>query len=227
MPKLYTYCIPYDDGAAPNPYWGICTLVICKPVIRRAAEVGDWVVGTGSTRSPIGDIGGCVVYAMRVSRTMTMKEYDMYAVEHVPDKVPQWRHRDVRRRLGDALYDYSVMVNPPAQRPGVHVAGNVDTDLGGRNALLSDHFYYFGDHPVRLPQDLQGIVLQGQGHRSNSNAPYVEQFVEWIDGLGHASNTLLSKPQLDLFENEGMIRTCASDCAKDDKEDERIGESIC
>jgi hypothetical protein len=23
MPKLYTYCIPYDDGAAPNPYWGI------------------------------------------------------------------------------------------------------------------------------------------------------------------------------------------------------------
>jgi len=47
MPTLYTYCIPYDDGAAPNPYWGICTLVICKPVIRRTAEVGDWIVGTG------------------------------------------------------------------------------------------------------------------------------------------------------------------------------------
>ncbi len=225
MPTLYIYCIPYDDGAAPNPYWGICTLVICKPVIRRTAEVGDWIVGTGSTNSPIGDIGGCVVYAMRVSRTMTMAKYDGYAAKHVPEKVPQWRHQDVRRRLGDALYDYSV--SPPAQRQGVHVSGNVNTDLGGLNALLSDHFYYFGDRPVRLPQDLQGIVRQGQGHRSNSNAPYVERFVGWIDGLGHTPNTLLGKPQLDLFENEGMVRTCASDCAQDDNEDERIGESVC
>jgi hypothetical protein len=22
--KLYSYTIPYDDGAAPNPFWGIC-----------------------------------------------------------------------------------------------------------------------------------------------------------------------------------------------------------
>ena len=31
--KLYTYCIPYDSGAAPNPFWETCTLAICKPVI--------------------------------------------------------------------------------------------------------------------------------------------------------------------------------------------------
>lgn len=66
---LYTYCIPYDDGAAPNPYWGICTLAICKPVIRRVARVGDWVVGTGSSHSPIGDVAGAVVYAMQVTET--------------------------------------------------------------------------------------------------------------------------------------------------------------
>jgi hypothetical protein len=45
---LFTYCIPYDDGAAPNPFWGLCTLAICKPSIRRVAKEGDWVVGTGS-----------------------------------------------------------------------------------------------------------------------------------------------------------------------------------
>ena len=45
--KLYTYCLRYDDGAAPNPYWGVCTLVICKPAIRRSAEPGDWVVVFG------------------------------------------------------------------------------------------------------------------------------------------------------------------------------------
>lgn len=53
MTKLYSYCIPCDDGAAPNPFEGVCTLVICKPRIRLTAEVGDWIVGTGSKRARI------------------------------------------------------------------------------------------------------------------------------------------------------------------------------
>lgn len=46
--RLFSYCIPVDDGAAPNPFWGVCTLTICKSKIRRVAEIGDWVVGVGS-----------------------------------------------------------------------------------------------------------------------------------------------------------------------------------
>ncbi len=69
---LFSYCIPYDDGAAPNPFWGLCTLAICKPGIRRVAKEGDWVVGTGSVNSPAGDASGKVVYAMRVTQKMTM-----------------------------------------------------------------------------------------------------------------------------------------------------------
>lgn len=65
--KLYSYRIPVDDGAAPNPYWDICTLVICKPAIRRTAQVGDWVIGTGSKNSPIGNIEDKLVYAMKVT----------------------------------------------------------------------------------------------------------------------------------------------------------------
>src|SRR5262249_55154673 len=61
-PTLFSYCIPYDFGSAPNPFWGLCTLAICKPDIRRTANVGDWVVGTGSAVSPIGNISGKVVY---------------------------------------------------------------------------------------------------------------------------------------------------------------------
>ena len=60
-PILYSYTIPYDDGAAPNPYWGVLTLAICKPVIRRTAEIGDWVVGTGSKQSPIGNIQNSIM----------------------------------------------------------------------------------------------------------------------------------------------------------------------
>lgn len=116
MPTLFSYCIPIDDGAAPNPYWGICTLVICKPKIRLEARIGDWVVGTGSTDSPIGDVSGCVVYAMKVTRKMSMKEYDAFTAHNLRQKIPDWQNRDSRKRLGDSIYDFSK--KPPSQRKG-------------------------------------------------------------------------------------------------------------
>src|SRR5688572_16424822 len=107
MSKLFSYCIPADDGAAPNPFWGICTLAICKPRIRRTAEKGDWVVGTGSCKSPIGDISGQVVYAMKITQKLTMREYDAFAEAYYPEKIPDWRNADICRRLGDSIYDFS------------------------------------------------------------------------------------------------------------------------
>jgi hypothetical protein len=72
VPRLFSYVLRKDDGAAPNPFWGVCTLAICKPVIRRTAEVDDWVVGTGSKRAPDGrDLSGTVVYAMRITKKLS------------------------------------------------------------------------------------------------------------------------------------------------------------
>ena len=99
MVTLFSYRITHDTGAAPNPFWGVCTLVICKPRIRLAAQVGDWIVGTGSANSPIRDISDSVVYAMRVSQKMTMREYDTYTQQFLPQKVAKWFDRDPRRRL--------------------------------------------------------------------------------------------------------------------------------
>ncbi|MGC9261259.1 MAG: hypothetical protein ACP5I8_14435 [Phycisphaerae bacterium] len=53
MAKLFTYTIKIDDGAAPNPFHGLCTLVICKPAIRRCAKAGDWVVGLNTVCNKI------------------------------------------------------------------------------------------------------------------------------------------------------------------------------
>lgn len=220
---LWTYCLPYDDGAAPNPYWGVCTLAICKPVIRRNARVGDWVVGTGSKNSPIGDLSGSVVYAMRVSAKLTMAEYDALTRSRLSNKIPVWNHRDRRRRLGDSIYDFAS--DPPALRPGVHLMDNRATDLGGQYVLLSDHFYYFGDHPTELPDDLLPIVRQGQGYKSVSNELHVGRFVEWIDGLGVKPNSLMGKPQVDPFVNETAVAACAADNRKEALEDERLGAS--
>jgi hypothetical protein len=63
----------------------------------------------------------------------------------------------------------------------VHDERNRPRDLGGLNALLSNHFFYFGSKPVDLPEDLWPIVRQGQGHQVNKNRPYVERFIEWVE----------------------------------------------
>jgi hypothetical protein len=212
MTTLYSYCIPIDDGAAPNPFGGICTLVICKPAIRRVAQVGDWVVGTGSVNSPIGDIRNTVVYAMQISQKMTMQEYDTYVQKHYPDKVPKWFDRDVQQRLGDAIYDYSS--NPPRLRPSVHTENNRKRDLSGEYALISDHFFYFGDKPLPLPEELCPIAPQQQGHRSRLNAPYIDIFLEWILSLEFIPNQLHGDPQYLLFKNVPINDRNAQVCQK-------------
>src|SRR5439155_24525437 len=100
MPRLFTYVLRWDDGAAPNPFWGLCSLVICKPAIRRTATEGDWIAGTGSKKTPVGDMSGKLVYAMRVTRKMTMEAYDTFTRNERPEKIPDSRSKDWRRWLG-------------------------------------------------------------------------------------------------------------------------------
>lgn len=83
MPRLFTYTIPIDDGAAPNPFGGMCTLAICKPGIRRVAKKGDWIAGLGSKYAPSGDLSARLVYAMRVEEVLSLREYDRRAAEEM------------------------------------------------------------------------------------------------------------------------------------------------
>jgi hypothetical protein len=215
--KLYSYCLRFDDGAAPNPYWGICTLAICKPAIRRTANVGDWVVGLGSANSPIGDISNGVVYAMKISDIRSLWGYDILCQTKHQGKIPDWHSTDFRRRVGDCIYDYSEE-SPPKIRLSVHDERNRKRDLSGENALISNHFYYFGDHPIELPQDLSVLIHNQQGHKVKANQSYLERFVEWIEHLSYEPNELYGEPQLKSeFEIDSDIR---SKCAGRDLEDE-------
>ena len=122
----------------------MCTLVICKPKILRCAQVGDWIVGTGPASSPVRNVQGMMIYAMQVTDKMPMHEYDAWAQERRPEKVPNPHGGDPRRHVGDAIYDFDG--DPPRLRPGsVHTVYDRERDLGSEYALLSEHFYYFGD----------------------------------------------------------------------------------
>ena len=196
MVKLYSYCIPIDDGAAPNPFGGVCTLAICKPAIRRTARAGDWIVGTGSKRSPVGDISGAVVYAMRVTRTMSLREYDKLTQRELQSKIPNSKSSHYEHWLGDSIYHFHKFKPNPTQRPGVHGTADMERDLSGLNVLLSDHFYYFGKNAVPLPPALKAIVHQTQGHKVRLNEPYKESFIEWLQS--HYTPGIYGQPATDL-----------------------------
>lgn len=216
MPSLFSYVLRYDDGAAPNPFWGTCTLAICKPAIRRKAEVGDWVVGTGSKNSPIGDISGQVVYAMRVTKKMTLQEYDDYCRRNLTRKIPKWFTGKFKQRMGDCIYDYS-NGQIPKLRPSVHKELNRERDLSGKFVLLSDEFYYFGDKPIALPENLTPIVKTNQGHKRVELEYLIKSFESWISKF--PKNQLKGQPQLKKeFTTKRDVR---SKCSRNDYEEDK------
>ncbi len=211
MPTLYSYCISTDTGAAPNPFWNICTLNICKPGIRRNAKVGDWVVATGTVQS---GFTNKVIYAMEVTRKLTMEEYDTFCKKELLQKIPNSSSKVYKERVGDCIYDFSTV--PASIIGNIHNEGNRQTDLNGNFTLLSDHFYYFGDKPEQLPDHLLPIVLQGQGHKSISNQPHFHDFVDWILTQVKAKNLVYSLPIHRHLIKKG--NDCLSVCAYQDKE---------
>ena len=221
--RLFSYCIPVDDGAAPNPYWGICTLTICKPVIRRTAEVGDWIIGVGSKRmkrSKGGSYEKRLVYAMKVTEIMSLEEYDKFCTRKLSKKIPDLESKDYRRQVGDCQYDYSDEY--ASQRPGVHSRKNRAKDLRGENSLLSKHFYYFGNKAEKIPFRFWELCRQGQGHQLQKNDKVKEAFVKWLTNK-FEKNKLYGEPQIKLdFSKRGNSKYCSIKRCEEADQDEKI-----
>ena len=64
--NIYAYIVPVDDGAAPNPYGGVCTLSICKPNLRKIAKQRDWIIRLNSEIK--------LIYTTKITTVITMKE---------------------------------------------------------------------------------------------------------------------------------------------------------
>lgn len=214
---LYSYVLRYDFGDAPNPYGGVCTLTICKPDIRRTAQVGDWIIGTGSKHSPVGDISDYLVYAMRVSEKLTMAEYDSRCQKDLTIKMPGHRlHRKVRENMaGDSLYDFSIP-NKPQHRGGhMHAdPGLQSRDWGGIYALLSDEFYYFGSEPRAMPTNLLPLIKRGQKHYRRTSLDEIVAFETWLKQEGFERNKIYADPQSPAWE---MYEPDQPYCAPDSK----------
>jgi Nucleotide modification associated domain 2 len=176
-------------------------------------------VGLGSKNSPIGDVSNRVVYAMKVTKVLSMRQYDEFCGRWLRTKIPDWTNSDFRRKMGDSIYDFDSGDEPHLRR-SVHTDANRKKDLSGRNVLLSKYFYYFGDRPVPLPEVLLPLIHPTQGHKSRANDRYRKKFIKWLEDAGWKKNRLVGRPQLkdqimSLTEEE-----CRSSCSKHDREDD-------
>jgi hypothetical protein len=205
MPTLFSYCVLHDNGSAPNPFWGVCTLAICKPGIRRTAKIGDWIIGTGSKSY---SMDSHLIYAMEITSILSFGEYNDYCKQELPNKVPDLKSQDSRKWVGDCIYAFEN--NKISKRRGPHTILDMKKDLSGLNVLLSKHFYYFGIKPVPIPTHLLRIVLQGQGYRSKLNTPYTQEFIKWIKTFKKMMNKVNALPYgMNLFINEDAKNECS------------------
>jgi hypothetical protein len=185
--KLHSYVVARDYGFAPNPFFGTCTLATCKPKIRSAAAVGDWVMGTGSRTRRRQDR---VVFAMRVTEAMTFERY--WSDLRFQQKKPTLRGSK-KQAFGDNIYSRDTTGRRWRQLDSHHslVDGspnpeNVNVDTGTNRVLVSDDFVYWGGSGPALPKrflnygQYHETVCAGRGHRSHFPPEIVEDLIAWI-----------------------------------------------
>ena len=185
--KLHSYVVAIDDGFAPNPFYGFCTLATCKPNIRRHAQVGDWILGTGSKKK---GRQGTLVYAMRVTEKMI---YDSYWEDsRFEDKRPDL-FKSICKSRGDNIYHRNDGNCKWIQEDSCHSNGygtpnqdHIDRDTKSKDVLVSDDFIYRGGGPDLLVPDFNGtsVCHIGRGHRNKFDAVTVKGFIDWVKSLG-------------------------------------------
>lgn len=191
MPRsLFSYVVRYDSGFAPNPFHGYCTLATCKPRIREHAQVGDWVVGTGSNAKGVRR-GGHLVYAMRVTEILSTAEFwnDPRFLKKRPNLFYNWVAAS-----GDNIYEplgqdhWRQLRSYHSHEDGSCREDHVGRDTGVKRILVSDDFVYCGGEGPQLPAQfldgggMQMICLQ-RNYRRIRNEAAIGAFEYWIRSL--------------------------------------------
>ena len=185
--RFFSYVVARDYGFAPNPFYGVCSLATCKPLIRRSAEVGDWIIGTGSARHVR---RGCLVFVMQVSAAMTFSEY--WADLRYRQKRPIL-NGSKKQAFGDNIYrrdstGWHQADSHHSFTDGSVNMSNVNRDTSADRVLLGQPYTYWGGVGPKIPErfrnfDGYDICVAGQGHKCRFPPILVHQFLAWYWGL--------------------------------------------
>ena len=166
---LFSYVVRDDAGFAPNPEKEYCTLACCKPIIRRTAKKGDWVVGTGSVKH---NAQKKIIYAMKITEEPI--DFEKYG-----------RDERFKNRI-DNIYLKDGNTNGYKQKPNrFHGGEEKKRDLSGAFILISNsnNFSYFGMNAKELDPGFEKMIKKGPGHKCKFDPDLVNSFVEWAKRL--------------------------------------------
>lgn len=184
MGRIYSYVVQHDQGFAPNPFWGVCTLANCKPQIRKHAKVGDIILGTGSA-----DIkaSGHLVYWMRVGEIVVFDEY--WSNLRFARKKPNMRG-SMMHCYGDNIYStgrdgtFQQLDSFHSEEGGVLSAANRERDTGTtEKVLISAEFAYYGKSALPIPGPLRFVVKKGPGHKCQFADDQQSALEGWLETL--------------------------------------------
>jgi Nucleotide modification associated domain 2 len=181
---LASYVVRWDHGFAPNPFYGTCTLATCKPAIRKRAEVGDWVLGTGSAQR---DFAGRAIFLMKVGEIICFDDY--WDAPSFDRKRPVM-NGSLKQRFGDNIYHHNE-VGAWLQEDSRHSQdGSVndhnlvrDTATTDR-VLMGTDFIYWGDTAPSIPKSLMNFVISHPGYANRFADADIDALVNWAYGLG-------------------------------------------
>jgi hypothetical protein len=182
--RLFSYIVARDFGFAPNPFHGWCTLATCKPKIRRAAQVGDWVIGTGAKTKY--DLAGRLIYAMQVGETLDFEAYwdDLRFSRKRPIL-----NGSLKQVYGDNIYTrmrgrWHQADSHHSLQGGRHNSRNIARDTEANRVLVAERFVYFGSNAPVIPKAFRqragaDICCVRQGHKIHDNDVALA-FEKWI-----------------------------------------------
>ena len=171
--RVHTYVIAVDAGSAPNYDRPFVTLAVCKPRIRRKAEIGEVVLAfAGKDVNPAEP--HTVVWAGIVSEKMSFAEYwnDRRFAAKKPDKSD---HPDnfYRPTDGGLLWVANDVHGPDA----------TNHDTGGQFVLGFSPSWRFGAHGPLMPIEFDlRMVGSRRGERvADLTEPEWNRLRAWLD----------------------------------------------
>lgn len=185
--RIFSYVVDRDYGFAPNPFHGICTLAACKPVIRRVASVGDFVVGITPKA-----FGNRLCFAMEVDAKVSFDDY--WSSPEYALKKPVF-NKSYKFNFGDNIYfkkpdgSWHQQNSHHTHEDGTPIQENIDTDTGSTDqVLIGRNFSYWGGSPLEIPPHLSALKI-GRGHKSEFSDEFVAAFIVWFRGLSKGMNS--------------------------------------
>lgn len=179
--RIHSYIIDHDLGFAPNPFFGVCTLAACKPKIRKYAQIGDYVIGTGSKPNKL---NGHIIYWMKIEDIVDINEY--WHSDEFQSKKPIMKGSRMQR-YGDNIYyrDESGNINQVnsfhSLESGDSCPDNLKRDTSTtQNVLMGKEFIYWGQDAPRIPDELSNFVVTTQGHKNRFSEEQKAQMLKFL-----------------------------------------------